>query len=248
MADTLEKEIVIPTPDGQMDAFLSTPTKLTGPLPAIIVIQEAFGLNNHIQDVCRRFAKQGMIALAPDLFHRQGKKLVIPYTEFMKVMPILANLSNEGIVTDIKAARSYLETQPNVIKQKIGAVGFCMGGFAAMLSACKQLVDFAICFYSAGLFHKRPGIGLSPIFEEFDFIKVPVLLFFGENDTSIPLLEIEKIRNALTSLKVDHEIVIYPHAGHGFFCESRGAYSKEAAIQAWDYLLQWLNKKINLTV
>lgn len=234
-----ESTSTLTTQDGPMDAFVAEPD---GPKAAlgVVVIQEAFGVNAHIKDVTRRFAAQGFPAIAPELFHRSGRGIDIPYGEFDKARPMFAALSNDGIAEDMRAAMEELERRaPNT---RVAVVGFCLGGFAAFLAACRLPVATAVSFYGAAIARQRPGGTLTPLLGEAERIQVPILLFFGDQDQAIARSDVEAIEGRLAELGKEHEVVVYPGAGHAFFCDQRQSYVAPAATDAWTRTLDWLKQ------
>ena len=237
-----ETTVTIDTPDGPMQAFQVSPDG-QGPLPALVIAQEAFGVNSHIREVCRRFAREGYVALAPDIYHRTGTLLTYAYDDPKRREPFSA-LTNAGIEADVNASLSHLARQKDVDSGRIGIVGYCLGGFIAFLAACRTEVATAVCYYGGGIVNPRPGLKLEPLLAEADRIKVPVLCFFGDRDASIPMEEVEAIRNRLGMQPRAHEVVVYPGAEHGFFCDERPSYHPQAAADAWKRTVKWLELRL----
>jgi carboxymethylenebutenolidase len=206
-----------------MPAYLATPPG-NGPWPAVLVIQEAFGLNEHIKDVARRVAAEGYVALAPDLFYRGGKGRTAGYDQLPKALELMGGLTDDGIVADVGSAIAHLETHPKVRKGRIGITGFCMGGRVSFLAACAlpEKITAAVPYYGGGMPIDRTAT-----------LRAPVLAFFGDEDPFIPLDQVEKLRSEATRLGKKVEIVVYPKAPHGFFCNERDSYRPEAAADAW---------------
>lgn len=238
-----EDHVLLSTPDGPMEGFLALPDKAEK-APAVVVAQEAFGVNAHIEDVCRRFAHAGYGALAPELFHRAGRGVVIEYGDLAKVRPLLAKLSNDEVATDTRAALGYLRAHPAVDSARVGIVGFCLGGFAAFLTACRTNVAAAVCFYGGGIAHARSGVGLSPLLEEAAHIRTPILCLFGAEDQSISAEDVNAIRSRLDALETPREIVVYPDAGHAFFCNQRASYHAASATDAWQKTLDFFERNL----
>jgi carboxymethylenebutenolidase len=230
------------TLDGGMKAFQVLPEGAES-APGLIVAQEAFGVNSHIREVCRRFAREGYVVLAPDMYHRSGEMLAYAYDD-PKRRDAFSQLTNEGIETDINAALEHLGTLPEADRGRIGIVGFCVGGFMAFLAACRTDVATAVCFYGGGIVHRRDGLRLEPLLTEAANIKVPVLTLFGEKDSSIPRAEVEAIRSRLAMQPREHEVIVYPGAGHGFFCDERASFKSDAADDAWTRTVQWLELRL----
>lgn len=208
--------------------------------PGVVVLQEAFGVNDHIRDVCRRLAAEGCAALAPELYHRAGPHRVFDYGDFGAVRPLLNDLSNDGLETDLEAAIGFLRGEPRVEKSLVSAVGFCVGGFVAFLTACRTDVAASVCFYGGGIVRRRPGARMTPLLAEAGRIRCPVLGLFGGDDASIPAEDVAALSDRLAALGKPAEIVTYPGAGHGFFCDRRDSYRPEAAKEAWRRTLAWL--------
>lgn len=231
--------VSIETPNGEMAGFLVLPAE-TEPRPAVLVAQEAYGVDAHIRDVCRRLADAGHVALAPELYHRAGRHLAFDYRDFESARPLLNGLTNAGLEADLHAAIGFLHAEPRVGLSPVSALGFCVGGFVAFLAACRTEVAASVCFYGGGIVRARPGAKMRPLLEEADRIHCPLLGLFGEEDASIPADDVEAIRGRLARLGKTAEIVLYPGAGHGFFCDRRESYRPDAARDAWRRALAWL--------
>ncbi len=208
--------------------------------PAAIVLQEAFGVNPHIKRFCRRLAEEGYAVFAPELFHRAGPGVEFGYDEFAKARAVLAELTNERILDDLHATHRHISGLPNVDPGRIAAWGFCMGGWAAVLAACRLPLAAAVSFYRGGLVRPRPGIGFTPLIDQLASAGCPLLFVFGEQDGSIPPGDREAVGSRLVQLGKAHEIEVYPGAGHGFFCEDRSAYHGPTAHAAWGRASRWL--------
>ena len=210
---------------GGMPAFVARPDG--GPRPAVLVIQEAFGLNAHIKDVTQRIAAEGYVALAPDLYWRGGKGRSVAYDDLAEAIRIMQTLKDGEIVTDVGNAIAHLEKQPTVRADRIGITGFCMGGRVSYLVACElaDKIKAAAPFYGGGI----------PV-DKTAKLKAPVLAFFGEKDAFIPLEFVEQLRREAAAQKKLVEIVVYPGADHGFFCNERASYNAKAAADAWQRL------------
>ncbi len=212
-----------------------------GPHPAVVIVQEAFGVNDHIRDVCRRFAAEGYVALAPELYHRQGRGLVFAYDDLVNARVALRNLENDHIATDVVASLAALRAMPEVAPSRVGIVGYCMGGYVAFLAACRTDVRSTVVYYGGGIVNPRPGFRLTPVLPEADGIASPLLGLFGADDTSVPVTDVDAIRARLTALGKPHDLVVYEGAGHGFSCDPRSSYHPEAAKDAWSRTMRWLS-------
>jgi carboxymethylenebutenolidase len=238
----MSESTTVSTADGPMIVHWAKPSAPAAPhsLPGILVFQEAFGVNGHILRVCQRLADEGFVAAAPELFHRAGAGLTMGYEDFPKIRPIMGALTNQTLLTDIVAAHTALAADPLVDPKRTSAIGFCLGGFAAVLAALNLPLATAVSFYGGGMTKARPGMGLTPLVDEFARLKCPTLFGFGEKDASITAEDVALIRSRLNALHGPHEVVVYPEAGHGFFCEDRPAYQPQAAQAAWTRTLRWL--------
>lgn len=234
--------VTLSTADGPMDSYLTVPHG-GAKSPAMVVVQEAFGVNTHIRDICRRLAQAGYAAIAPELFHRSGRGIVVDYSDFTKARPYMSCMTNNTISADIQAALTHLRGLPSVRPERIGIIGFCVGGYSAFLAACRTDVATAVCFYGGGIVKGREGFGPPPITEA-ERIAAPILFFFGSEDPSIPPEDVEAIRSRLASLRKIHEVIVYPGAGHGFHCNERGEYRPIAAADAWGRTLVWLGRDL----
>jgi carboxymethylenebutenolidase len=237
--------VQVPTADGRMSAFVAQPVS-EGKYPAIIVVQEAFGLNAHIKDVAARLAREGYATLAPDLYYRE-QDAVVGYDNLPDAIRLMMSLWDDKIVKDMGAAISYLQQQPSVRGDRIGVTGFCMGGRVTFLTAClNPAVKAAVPFYGGGIAsimqigERTPKAPL----DHADKLAAPMLLFFGENDLFIPLDEVERIKIRLAELKKTAETVVYPGAPHGFFCEERDSYRADAAKDAWSRMLKFFGQHL----
>lgn len=220
---------------GRMGGYLARP-KGGGLHPAVLVFMEIFGINSHIRDVTERVAREGYVALAPDYFHRTGPGVEYGYddTGMAKGMQLLMRLDADEMVADAKAALAFLRGRKDVRGAKIGAMGFCIGGHMTYLAACETDVAAAASFYGGGIAgDKGPG-GKPSTLARTGKIRGRMLCLFGAKDGMIPQPQVEAIRKALSTAKVRHDVVVYPGADHGFFCDQRATYQKEAAADAWE--------------
>ena len=187
------------------------------PRGAVVVIQEAFGVNPHIEDVTRRFAAAGYHAVAPDMFHRTGGA-VVDYGDFGAVIEHFVGIGNdEAIMADVDAALGYLRGLGFADRQ-IGIVGFCFGGRVTFLVASQRALGAAAGFYGGGIVTAR--FPSSPRSSTAPHLETPWLGLFGDRDESIPVDDVEQLRKALTDAPVAAEVVRYADAEHGFNCDA----------------------------
>jgi len=211
---------------GGMPAYLARP-KDGGRAPAVLVIQEAFGLNDHMKDVTRRIAAEGYTALAPDVYWRGGKGRAVGYDDLPAAIGMMQALKDTEVVADLAGAIAWLEKQPSVRADRIGITGFCMGGRISYLAACElpDKIRAAVPFYGGGI----------PV-DKTAKLRCPVLAFFGEKDAFIPLESVEALKAEAKKQGQQVEVVVYPGADHGFFCNERASYNEKAASDAWTKL------------
>lgn len=221
--------------DGKtMGGYLARPADGTA-RPGVLVFMEIFGVNSHIRDVTERVAREGYVALAPDFFHRTGPGVEYGYdqTGFTEGIKLLGALKADEVVADARAALSFLKRQNFVKGDKLGAMGFCIGGHVTYLTACETEVKAAASFYGGGIAKDQGLGGAASTVGRTNKISGKILCLFGEKDPLIPPAEIEAIQAELKKQNIRNEVVVYPGADHGFFCDQRGTYEKNAAEDAW---------------
>jgi carboxymethylenebutenolidase len=210
------------------------------PKGAVVVVQEAFGVNDHIKDVAGRFAAEGYRAVVPHLFHREGDP-TIAYDDMESAMKHVRALTEQGIAEDLDAAYAHLHDD-GFDDARIAIVGFCMGGTVTFIEAAKRPLGAAVTFYGSGIAEGRFGapalVDLAPE------LKTPWLGCYGDQDKGIPVEQVEQLREAVSRAPVDTEIVRYPDAGHGFHCDARAAYHEPSARDAWSRTLAWLEDHV----
>jgi carboxymethylenebutenolidase len=234
--ETRTTQLQVKTPDGTMPAFVAEPTA-PGRYPGVLVIMEIFGVNNHIQEVTRRIAGEGYVALAPDLFYRSAPGVIIPYADIPKGIEQMSKLRDDKIVQDLGAAIDSLTGRQNVAGPKVGITGFCMGGRVSFLAAC----DLAERIAAAAPFYGGGTVGLLP---KADKIRAPLHLFFGERDGFIPQDQVKAIDAKLRELKKTYKLDNYAGADHGFFCNDRASYDEKAAADAWTKLKAFFKENL----
>jgi carboxymethylenebutenolidase len=234
--DVTTRTIELETADGPMACFEARPAATA--TRAMIVVQEAFGVNRYIERVTERFAAAGYDAIAPHFFHRAGGGTAA-YDDFASVIPLYEGLSDEGILVDLDAAFAHLDGLGHR-REAIGVVGFCFGGRVTFLAAVRRTFGAAVGFYGGGI--------VTPRFAQFPALvgesrelKAPWLGLFGDQDGSIPVEDVEALRVALRDAPVPSEIVRYGEAEHGFFCDERPAYDPKASDDAWARTTAWFD-------
>ncbi|MEM9214612.1 MAG: dienelactone hydrolase family protein [Cyanobacteria bacterium P01_F01_bin.150] len=214
-------------------------------VPAIIVLQEIFGVNYHIRDVTDRIARLGYVAIAPALYERQAPGFETGYTQESITIgrTYKQNTKTQELLGDIQAAINYLNTLTIVNSEAIGCIGFCFGGHVAYLAATLPTIKVTASFYGAGITTWGPGED-TPTLSRTAHIHGILYGFFGMDDQSIPLHQVNEIKQVLLKNNVAHQIFLYPDTGHGFFCDQRSSYNNAAASDAWNQvkaLFQELN-------
>jgi carboxymethylenebutenolidase len=228
--------IELATADGPMAVYEAVPDG--NARGAVIVIQEAFGVNDHIQDVARRFAEEGYHAVAPAIFHRAGGGTA-PYDDFSKVMPLFEGLTDDGVLMDVDAVIDHLH-EAGFSDGTIGIVGFCFGGRVTFLIAARRKIGAGVGFYGGGITHNSQGMA-APLASEAGSLQTPWLGLFGDEDAMIPSDGVEDLRSSLGDASVKTEIVRYPGAGHGFHCDARESYHEPSAKDGWRRALDWFS-------
>lgn len=227
MAEARTEWLSLDTADGAMRVYVARPAD--PPTRAVVVVQEAFGVNDHIQDVTRRFAGRGYLAMAPDLFHRTGPD-VVAYDDHAQAMTLIGALGPEPIVTDVHAVLTHLEAQEGVDLRHTAVVGFCFGGRAAFTAATATPgLGATVVFYG-------PGIAAGPyaVLERGSSITAPLMVHVGADDPTIPAEQLAAMDAMMSRTEPPFEQHVYPGAGHAFACDARPLmYRDEAAEQAW---------------
>ncbi|MGL5032305.1 MAG: dienelactone hydrolase family protein [Microcystaceae cyanobacterium] len=245
MLDITSKSVTIPNSYLEIAAHLAMPTK-PGNYPAIIVIQEIFGVNAHIRDVTDRLAKQGYIAIAPAIYQRQAPGFETGYTKegIETGKKYKAATKTEELLSDLQATIDFLYSLPQVKQTGVGLIGFCFGGLVVYLGSTLPDVKATASFYGSGITNNSPGGG-KPTVDYTPEIKGTLYAFFGTEDASIPPTEIDQIEKALTENHIKHRIFRYQGADHGFFCDQRASYQPDAAKAAWQEVLQLYRTTLN---
>lgn len=205
------------------------------------MIQEAFGVNDHIDDVTRRFAAEGWLAVAPHLFHRTGDPK-LGYDDLAQVMPHFAEVTVEGVLHDVDAALDHL-VAAGIPATRVGVVGFCMGGTVALAVATRRALGAAVTFYGGGVTAGR--FGFAPLVDEAPRLRAPWLGLFGDLDEGIPVDDVERLRAAAAISGQPTEVVRYPDAGHGFHCDARESYHEPSATDAWSRTVAWFRRYLS---
>lgn len=232
-------EVKIPVSDGEIPAYRAAPEG-AGPFPVVLVVQEIFGVHEHIKDICRRFAKLGYLAVAPELYARQGD--VSKITDIPEIISkVVSKVPDAQVMSDLDAAVAWAKTSGGDTA-KLGITGFCWGGRIVWLySAHNKNLKAGVAWYGRlvgdtnALQPKYPA-------EIAASLNAPVLGLYGGADQGIPLDSVEKMRAAIKAANKPSEIVVYPDTPHGFYADYRPTYRKEAADDGWKRLQEWFKK------
>ena len=228
MANTITSSVQFPAGAGQAMGFLAV-SQDGGERrqPGLVVLQEFWGLNNHIKDVTRRVAAEGFVALAPDMY--DGKATTDP----TEARQLLMSMDQAAALQKMNGAVEFLKALPQVDKERIGVLGFCMGGFLALNLACHNK-DIRVA---------TPFYGRIPPDAVLENMTAPVLYFFGEQDHHLPSADVDRLEQFINRTGRAGGVVRYPQADHAFFNDTRKEVYREAdARDAWSKAMAFLRK------
>ena len=214
-----------------MSAYVAHPAQ-GGPSPGLIVFQEAFGVNRHIRNVSDRFAAEGYVVIAPELFHRTAPGFEGSYTDFPAVMPHYQAVTPERAEADIRASYEWLRANARVKADAISSIGFCMGGRVSFIANSVVPLRAAVAFYAGGI---APGL-----LDRAAKLQAPSLFVWGGLDKHIKPEHRKAVTDALSAEKKQYVNAEFSRADHGFFCDERAAYEPHSARQAWALTLEFL--------
>jgi carboxymethylenebutenolidase len=232
-------EVKIPVADGQVPAYRAMPAA-GGPFPVILVVQEIFGVHEHIKDICRRLAKQGYFAIAPELYARQGD--VSKLEDFPEILKIVQKVPDAQVMSDLDAAVASAKDTGKADVGKLGITGFCWGGRIVWLYAAHNPnLKAGVAWYGrlvgeADELHPKHPVDLAAS------VNAPILGLYGGADQGIPLSSVERMRTSLKQAGKTAEIIVYPNTPHAFFADYRPSYRKEHAEDGWKRMLEWFKK------
>lgn len=235
-------EVKIPTSDGEIPAYRAMPDKGSA-FPTLLVVQEIFGVHEHIKDICRRLAKNGYLAVAPEMYARQGD--VSQLTEIQEIIgKVVSKVPDSQVMSDLDAAVTWAE-QNKGNADKLGITGFCWGGRVVwMYSAHSSRLKAGVAWYGRLITPPNEMAPKNPI-DVVGELKAPVLGLYGGKDQGIPVDHVEKMRAALKSgspAAQQSMIQLYDDAPHGFHADYRGSYREVDAKDAWQRMLIWFKK------
>jgi carboxymethylenebutenolidase len=233
-------EVQVKTSDGQIPAYRAMPEKGRG-LPVVLVVQEIFGVHEHIKDLCRRLAKSGYFAIAPEMYARQGDVSKLENIQEI-IKTVVSKVPDAQVMSDLDAAVAYAKSSGRADTGKLAVTGFCWGGRIVWLySAHSDQVRAGAAWYGRLVGDTNPLQPKNPI-DVAAQLKAPVLGLYGEADQGIPLDSIEKMRAAIKAANGNSEIVVYPKAPHGFNADYRPSYRKADAEDGWKRMLAWFKQ------
>lgn len=228
--------IRVETVDGSFDAYLALPpTGKTNNAPGIVLVQEIFGVNEHIRGVADQYAMDGYVVLAPDVFWRDASRVELGYAgdDMARALELRKSVDVEKTVKDVEATVKALRGKLDA-GAKVAAVGYCFGGLVSYLSAARGLVDAAVPYY---------GGGIHNYLAEAPNLNVPVQFHYGALDSHITPDIVKQVSEAVKS-RPNTEVFVYPGADHGFNCWARGAYHQPSAVLAHGRALEFLAKAL----
>ena len=233
-------EVKIPVADGEIPAYRAMPATGSA-FPVVLVVQEIFGVHEHIKDVCRRFAKEGYCAIAPELYARQGD--VSKLTDYREIFAqVVSKVPDAQVMSDLDAAVAWAAKTNIGDPARVAVTGFCWGGRITWLYAAHNpRLKAGVAWYgrlSGQATELQPKYPLDVAAD----LRAPVLGLYGEKDSGIPLEDVEKMRAALAAAKQPSQIVVFPEAPHGFHADYRPSYREAAARDGWAQCLAWFRR------
>jgi carboxymethylenebutenolidase len=231
-------EVKIPVKGGEMPAYQAMPDK-GGPFPTVLVIHEAWGVHEHIRDICRRLAKAGYFAIAGELWARQGNAGAAK--DIDETRKIMTSVPTDQVMSDLDATVAYAKGTGKADTAKLAVTGFCWGGFATwMYAAHNPGLKAAVAWYGSD--RAKSDITPKNPLDIAGEVKCPVLALYGGQDQSIPKETIDKREQACKAAGKTCEVKIFADAPHGFNADYRPSYRADAAKDGWSQMLAWFKK------
>jgi carboxymethylenebutenolidase len=232
-------EVKIPVKDGTIPGYRAMPDT-GGPFPAVLVVQEVFGVHEHIKDICRRLAKAGYFAVASALYAREGD--VAGMSDTKQIMQVVAKVPEPQVASDLDATAAWAKSTGKADTSKLGITGFCWGGRQVWLYAAHNPdVKAGVSWYGV---LQRPKTAMTPDnpIDLVNRINPPILGLYGGADPGIPIAQIDALRAALKAAGRPSEIVVYPDTPHGFNADYRPSYRPQQAKDGWKRMLAWFKQ------
>lgn len=228
--------VTLSVDDGSsMRAYVARPEG--EPRAGLIVFQEIFGVNSHIRDIAERFAREGYLAIAPELFHRSGPGFESGYTDIMPGVGHMQQMTDAGLAADIRAAFDWLQGATGAKKIRTAAIGFCMGGRAATVAAMTVPLACGISYYGGGI---APSPFSPGVLDRLKDVQAPVLFYWGGLDGMIKPESVKMVADGMRAANKPFSSVEFSDADHGFFCDERASYNANAATESWPLTLAYL--------
>ena len=233
-------EVTIPTRDGGLPAYRAMPAR-GGPFPVALVVQEIFGVHEHIKDVCRRFAKLGYLAAAPELYARQGD--VSKLSDINDIITkVVSKVPDAQVMADLDATVAWAQQSGSGDTRRLGITGFCWGGRIVWLYAAHSAQLKAGVAWYGRLAGKPSETQPKHPIDLVGSLKAPVLGLYGGSDQGIPPETVEQMLKALKAAGNPSEIIVYPDTPHGFHADYRPSYRKDQAQDGWKRLQAWFKQ------
>jgi carboxymethylenebutenolidase len=232
-------EVKIPVQDGSIPGYRAMP-ETGGPFPTILVVQEIFGVHEHIKDICRRLAKVGYFAVAPALYAREGD--VVGMTDIKQIMQVVAKVPERQVASDLDATVAWAKSTGKADTSKLGIVGFCWGGRQVWLYAAHNpQLKAGVSWYGV---LQRPKNDMTPDnpIDVVQRINAPILGLYGGADPAIPVTQIDEFKSALKAAGKPSEVIVYPDTPHGFNADYRPSYRPQQAKDGWKRMLAWFKQ------
>ena len=231
-------ETKIKVEDGEIPAYWAMPAE-GGPFPVVLVVQEIFGVHEHIKDVCRRLAKEGYMAIAPELYARQGDVSGLSISE---IRPIVAKVPDSQVMSDLDAAVELARASGKADTNWLAITGFCWGGRITWLYAAHNPdLKAGVAWYGRLVGQESETTPRHPV-DIASELKAPVLGLYGAADQGIPVETVEQMRSACEAAGKTCEMIVYPDAPHAFHADYRPSYRAEPAKDGWSRMLAWFRK------
>ena len=232
-------EVKIPVKDGTIPGYRAMPDT-GGPFPTILVVQEVFGVHEHIKDICRRLAKAGYFAVAPALYAREGD--VVGMSDTKQIMQVVAKVPEPQVASDLDATAEWAKSTGKADTSKLGITGFCWGGRQVWLYAAHNPeLKAGVAWYGV---LQRPKTAMTPDnpLDLVNRINAPILGLYGGADPGIPIAQIDALRSALKAAGRPSQIIVYPDTPHGFNADYRPSYRPQRAKDGWKRMLAWFKQ------
>ena len=226
--------------DEEIFGYIARPEQ-PGSYPAILLIHELFGLVPHIKDIAVRFAREGYVAIAPDLYTREAP--IENRRDLIAMRRLTRSIPDERFLMDLEATIEHLSVLTFVDHRRIASVGFCMGGlYSFLLSAQSVRLRAAVDFYGRVAYPRRTDSRPNAPIDVVENISCPILGIFGSSDHVVPVDDVKRLKNELMAKRKAFQIKIYPNAPHAFFNDTLESYRQDMAEDAWKRMLSFLHK------